>query len=137
MSHSLADPWSWQDDYGFAQATVFDGLPRMIFCAGQASVDATGQPINIGDPVAQFLAALDNLEVVLAEAGATLGDVVRLNYYVTDARFYEAAMPSLIERLTHRGCRPASTMLEVNGLASPDLLVEIEATALVVSRSAD
>lgn len=134
MSHTVVNPWTWQDDYGFVQATVFDGPPRMIFCAGQASVDTSGQVTHLDDPVGQFLGALDNLEVVLADAGATLADVVRLNYYVTDARHYQAALPALVERLAHRGCRTASTMLQVEALATPDLMVEIEATAVTASR---
>lgn len=77
---------------------------------------------------AQLAQAVDNLETVLREAGAELSDVVRLNYYTTDVdRFFEAYAAA--GRLAAAGCRPAATLLGVQRLAYPELLVEIEATA--------
>jgi len=66
----------------------------------------------------------------LREAGAELSDVVRLNIYTTDVdRFFEA-YGATAGRLAEAGCRPASTLLGVTRLAYPELLVEIEATAV-------
>ncbi len=80
---------------------------------------------------AQVAQALDNLETVLREAGLTLADVVRLNYYTADVeRFLPEGAPVLGARFAESGCRPASTLLGVARLARPELLVEIEATAV-------
>ena len=66
----------------------------------------------------------------MREAGAQLSDVVRLNYYTTDVdRFFEAH-DAVATRLSSAGCSPASTLLGVTRLAFPELLVEIEATAV-------
>jgi enamine deaminase RidA (YjgF/YER057c/UK114 family) len=79
---------------------------------------------------AQIDQALDNVETVLKAAGFTLADVVRLNYYTTDVdRFMEVAEVGG-RRLAEAGCRPASTLLGVTRLAYPELLIEIEVTAV-------
>ena len=67
---------------------------------------------------------------MLRDAGFTLSDVVRLNYYITDVdRFFEA-YDALATRLAESGCQPASTLVGVSRLALPELLVEFEATAM-------
>ena len=77
---------------------------------------------------------LDNIETVLRNAGFEWSDVVRLNYYTTDVDgFFEAFWGGddpLVTRLAEAGCRPASTLLGVPRLAFPEMLVEIEATAV-------
>jgi enamine deaminase RidA (YjgF/YER057c/UK114 family) len=82
-----------------------------------------------GDMSAQVMQALDNLETVLSEAGFSLADVVRLNYYVTDVDAFLQAGEVYGPRLGQAGCRSAGTLLGVSRLAFPELLVEIEATA--------
>ena len=78
---------------------------------------------------AQVGQALDNLEIVLGEAGFALADVVRINYFVTDVDAFLQTGAIWGARLGQAGCRPASTLLGVSRLALPTLLVEIEATA--------
>src|SRR5688500_11996055 len=80
----IIDPWTWQDQFGFSQAVDVRGAQRVLYCAGQTSVDADGNPLHAGNMAAQLTQALDNLETVLRQAGLGLGNVVRLNYYVTD-----------------------------------------------------
>ena len=131
MEREIVNPWTWQDQFGFVQANVVSGGERVIYCSGQTSVDGDGAPVNEGQMGAQIEQALDNLETVLGQSGAKLSDVVRLNYYVTDVdRFVEAA-EILGTRLAEAGCRPTATLLGVSRLAFPQLLVEIEATAVV------
>jgi enamine deaminase RidA (YjgF/YER057c/UK114 family) len=101
-----------------------------IYCAGQISTDADGNPVHDGDMAAQLGQALDNLEAVLSESGCTLSDVVRLNYYTTDIDAFFGAINHLVTRLTEANCRPSSTLLGVTRLAFPSMLVEIEATAV-------
>jgi enamine deaminase RidA (YjgF/YER057c/UK114 family) len=129
MERRIINPWSWQDEFSYVQAHEVSGAQRVLFCAGQTSVDDEGKPVHIGDMGAQIAQAFDNLETVLREAGLGLSDVVRLNYYTTDVdRFFEA-YEVVDTRLTESGCRPSATLLGVASLAFPELLVEIEATA--------
>jgi enamine deaminase RidA (YjgF/YER057c/UK114 family) len=129
MERKIVNPWAWQDKIGFVQANALEGPSRVVLCAGQTSVDAEGNPVHAGDFRAQTALALDNLETVLGQAGFGLGDVVRLNYYVTDIQAFFGAGDVLRERFQPAGCRPASTLLGVAALALPELMIEIEATA--------
>ncbi len=130
MERRIINPWSWQDQFGFVQAHEVSGAGRVLLCAGQTSTDAEGRPVHPGDMRAQVALALDNLEAVLRQAGLGLADVVRLNYYTTDVDAFFGAHDIVMERLAGAGCRPASTLLGVARLAFPELLVEIEATAV-------
>jgi enamine deaminase RidA (YjgF/YER057c/UK114 family) len=130
MERRVINPWTWQDAFGFVQANAVGGAKQTLICSGQTSVDANGAPLHAGDMAAQIQQALANLETVLEQAGYQLSDVVRLNYYTTDVdRFVQAAAVGL-GRLRAAGCRPASTWLGVARLFHPDILVEIEATAM-------
>jgi enamine deaminase RidA (YjgF/YER057c/UK114 family) len=129
--HQPVNPWTWQDQYGFAQAVVAAPGSRWVFAAGQASSGDDGALLHPGDIGAQLTQAFDNLETVLDRAGATLSHVVRLTYYTTDVDAMFGVWNVLTERLEKAGCRPASSLLGVARLAFPEMLVEIEATALV------
>lgn len=131
VEQRAVNPWTWQDQFGFSQGIETQGAQRVLYCAGQTSVDGDGNPLHAGDMAAQLNQALDNLEEVLAGAGLKLGDVVRLNYFTTDVgAFIEAAPESIGARLPEAGPVPASTLLGVASLFHPDIMVEIEATAV-------
>ena len=130
MQRQAIDPWTWQNELGFVQANAVTGGEQAIYCSGQTSMDADGNPVHEGDMRAQLSQALDNLEAVLREIDCELSDVVRLNYYTTDVDGFFAAQDVLLTRLNEAECRPASTLLEVSRLALPPLLVELEATAV-------
>jgi len=123
------NPWTWQDEFDFSQAIEVSETRRVVYCAGQTSVDADGMPLHPGDMEAQFHCALDNLERVLAGAGLSLGDLVRLNYFVTDVPAFLEVVPKVGVRLKAAGCKPASMLIGVARLAWPELVVELEATA--------
>ena len=125
------NPWRWQEPFNFSQAIDAEGARRIVFCAGQTSVDAEGKLLHRGDMAAQLDQAFDNLETVLAASGCTLADVVRLNYYVTDIDAFVAAGPVIDKRLAVCAAKPAGTLLGVSRLFHPDLLVEMEATAVL------
>jgi enamine deaminase RidA (YjgF/YER057c/UK114 family) len=93
-------------------------------------MDDDGKPIHSGDMRAQMKQAMDNLERVLSEAGYTLSDVVRLNYYTTDVDQFFAHYDVIVGRLTQVNAQVSSTLLGISRLAFPELLVEIEATAV-------
>jgi enamine deaminase RidA (YjgF/YER057c/UK114 family) len=130
MGRRVINPWTWQDQYGFAQAIEVTGSERALFCAGQTSSDADGNPVHASDMRAQLGQALDNLETVLREAGFELSHVVRLNTYTTDVDAFLEASEGTAARLAEAGCRPSATLLGVARLAFPEFLVELEATAV-------
>jgi enamine deaminase RidA (YjgF/YER057c/UK114 family) len=131
MERKIINPWEWQDQLAFVQANDISGHQRVLICSGQASIDAEGKPQHVGDMRAQVTLTVDNLETVLEQAGLNLSNVMRLNYYTTDVDRFLEAFDVVAGRLAEAGCRPAATLLGVARLAFPELLVEIEATAVV------
>ena len=129
MELNPSNPWSWQDPLHFSQAVDARGASRVVFLAGQTSVDPNGRALHVGDMGAQLERAFDNLEAVLSAAGLTMAHVVRLNYYVTDMAAFAAARAVVATRLGALPVKPSGCLLGVTCLAQPDLLVEIEATA--------
>ncbi len=124
------NPWTWQDQFGFSQAIEVKAAQRVVYCSGQTSVDASGNPMHAGAMAKQVSQALDNLETVLKQAGLSLANVVRLNYYTTDIAAFLKAGRVFGPRLAAAGCKPSSTLLVVAGLFHPDIMIEIEATAV-------
>jgi len=130
VEQKTINPWDWQNQLGFSQAIEVRAAQRVLYCAGQASMSADGRPLHAGDMRAQIGQALDNVEVVLKSAGLSLSDVVRLNYYTTNVDDFFAAYEVVLRRLKDAGIQPSSTLLGVSRLAFPELLIEIEATAV-------
>ncbi len=130
MERRIINPWAWQDAYGFVQANEVSDGQRVLYCAGQVSVDAEGNPLHPGDMRAQIAQALDNLETVLGDAGFEMSDVARLNFYTTDVDRTLGEWDLIKDRLARTGCRQASTLLGVARLYHPDIVIEIEATAV-------
>lgn len=124
------NPWTWQDQLVFSQAIEVRGEQRTVYCSGQTPVDENGNPMHAGDMAKQIKLALDNLETILSQAGLTLGNVVRMKYYTTDINAFFNTFPEFAPRLIKAGCKPSSTLLAVSGLFHPDIMIEIEATAV-------
>ena len=114
----LVNPWTWQDGFGFSQAIDVRQGGRVLYCAGQTSVDASGAPLHAGDMAAQITQAFDNLETVLKAAGLTLGHVVRLNYYTRDVPAFLQAAGAFGHAVAGRG-RAARRHAARRGLAVP------------------
>jgi enamine deaminase RidA (YjgF/YER057c/UK114 family) len=130
VQRSAVNPVSWSLQFGFNQGELVEGPTRELFCAGQISSDSEGNTLHPDDMAGQLRRALDNLEAVLAGADMTFGNVVRMNIYTTDIDLFLQHGGILGERLGPAGVAPASTLLGVARLASPDLMVELEATAV-------
>jgi enamine deaminase RidA (YjgF/YER057c/UK114 family) len=130
VQRRIINPWTWQINYGYVQANEITGAQRILVCAGQCSVDRNGKPLHPGDMQAQIATALDNLETVLGQADFRLSDVVRITIYTTDMDNAIEHYEYLARRLAESRCRFASTLLGVSRLTLPDLLIELEATAM-------
>jgi len=99
---------------------------RTLYIAGQVAFDAQGNVVGKGDVRAQTEQTFRNLKTALESSGASFADVVKLNWYVRDISQL-AVYREVREQFLGTGPRPASTLVEVTGLALPDLLIEIEA----------
>ena len=130
MEQRVVNPWKWQDQFGYSQAIEIGAAERMLFCAGQVSIDADGSIVHAGDLRAQLNQAFDNLETVLDQAGFSLSNVVRLDYFTTDPDGFGANDDVVKRRFEAAGHVPASVLIGVARLGAPELLVEIEATAV-------
>jgi enamine deaminase RidA (YjgF/YER057c/UK114 family) len=120
------NPSSWSVALGFDQAQLIQGHQRLLVCSGQDAVDGDGNPQHPGDMPAQLGLALDNLEAILAAAGMTLANVVRLNCYTTDVDELFKQFPRITDRFGDS--RYATSVLGVRQLPA-QLLVMLEATA--------
>ncbi len=130
MKRTAVNPWPWSLEFGFNQGELVEGETKVLLCAGQTSVDGTGAPQHAGDMAAQIELALDNLTTVLAEAKMSLSNLVRLNIYTTDVDSFLEIAGVMGARMPSAGITPPSTLLGVVRLAFPDLMVELEGTAV-------
>jgi enamine deaminase RidA (YjgF/YER057c/UK114 family) len=130
MEQRKVNPWDWQNQYAFSQAIEVSGASRVLYCAGQTSVDQQGNPLHVGDMPKQVERAFQNLETLLENAGFTLADVTRLNYYTTDVDKFFESHGFIKDRLSRAGSQPSGTLLGIARLAFPGLMIEIEATAV-------
>ena len=100
-----------------------------LYIAGQVARDAEGTLVGPGDAVRQAKQVFDNLERVLAAAGASFSDLVKLTTYLVDARDGEAVAAERLRRLGEH--RPPHTGLVVKALGGPDVLLEVEGVAVL------
>jgi len=107
---------------------------KMVFCAGQVALDPEGNVVGAGDIVAQTKQVMENLSLGLEAAGASFADVVKITNYITDVNKFSKMAGVRQEYLKEP--YPASTLIEVQALMFPELLIEIEAIA-VVSEASD
>jgi enamine deaminase RidA (YjgF/YER057c/UK114 family) len=129
-TRTSVNPWSWSLGYGFDQAQLVEGATRVLVLSGQGASAPDGSLQHPGDLPAQVSLGLDNIETVLGEAGMTLGNVVGITVYTTDVDAMMGAWEGLAKRFAAAGNRPTSTLLGVTRLAFPEMMVEIQATAV-------
>lgn len=114
---------------GAGYTHVVLGTGRLVALSGQVALDAQGEVVD-GDPAAQARQVFENLRRCLAAAGATFGHVVKLTYYLTDVGHLPAVRAARDEYVDTEH-PPASTAVQVAALFRPELLLEVEAFALL------
>jgi 2-iminobutanoate/2-iminopropanoate deaminase len=123
------NPWTWQDAAGFSQAWLVNGARSILFVSGQAPVSPEGQIVGVDDFETQVRQVFENLQTVLAEAGMGLDAIMKLTVFLTEmSRLRDYTR---IKGDFFGGEQPASTAVGVTALARPEMMVEIEAFAVV------
>jgi enamine deaminase RidA (YjgF/YER057c/UK114 family) len=102
---------------------------RMVLIAGQTASDTTGNVVGVGDARAQTRFVLGKIQRAVEAAGGTMNDVVAMNVFTTDVRYHRDINETRREVLVANF--PTSTMVQVVALARPELLLEINAIAVI------
>ncbi|VXB68147.1 RidA family protein [Citricoccus sp. K5] len=134
MKYTRIRPFNTKDTYpeqnldnDLCQAVVAGGV---VYLRGQIGQDLdTRESVGVGDVEAQTVKAMDNIKMLLEEAGGEMEDIVKVTVYLTDVRYRETVYRTMGTYL--KGVFPVSTGIVVQALARPEWLVEIDATAVL------
>ncbi|MBN8937856.1 MAG: RidA family protein [Rhizobiales bacterium] len=113
----------------FSQATTIEARGKLVFLSGMTARRADGSIAGVGDVSEQTRQVCENLKAAVEEAGGTLDDICRVDVYVRNMEHFDAIHKVRREYFT--GIAPASTMVEITKMTSPDYLIEINAIAVL------
>src|SRR5205085_7336518 len=113
----------------FSQATMIEARGRLVFISGMTARRADGSIAGIGDVEAQTRQVCENLKAAIEEAGGSMDDICRVDVYVRNMEHFEQIHNVLREYF--KPPAPASTMVEICKMTSPDYLIEINAIAVI------
>lgn len=130
LTREAVNPWDWSAQFGFNQGEVVSGETRTLYLSGQVAVDENGAPQHAGDIRAQFELAFDNVDAVLAAAGMDRSNVVRITTFTTDIEGILANWDVYMTRYPEMGYMPPDTLIGIESLFVPELMVEIEVVAV-------
>ena len=113
----------------FSQGVKVTDAKTLVFASGQVALDKDGNLVGKGDAYAQAMKLLENMKLVLNEAGATFDNVVQIKVYLKDMRDFEAIHKARAHYFLKEP--PSSTLVQVSQLVHPDMLVEMDAIAVL------